>query len=91
MPEYLWWALLSEDVYRQATAITGSAQPTVPLRGIRKLHFPLPSLTEQQRVVMQLNEVRASATTLQQLQSEAAAELDALLPSVLDKAFRGEL
>ena len=29
--------------------------------------------------------------TLKRLQAETAAELDALLPSILDKAFRGEL
>jgi hypothetical protein len=29
--------------------------------------------------------------TLNRLQSETAAELDALLPSILDKAFKGEL
>ncbi len=28
---------------------------------------------------------------LARLQSETAAELDALLPSILDKAFKGEL
>ena len=28
---------------------------------------------------------------LKRLQAETAAELDALLPAVLDKAFRGEL
>ena len=29
--------------------------------------------------------------TLRPLQAETAAELDALMPSILDKAFRGEL
>ena len=29
--------------------------------------------------------------TLKRLQAETAAELDALLPSILDRAFRGEL
>jgi hypothetical protein len=28
---------------------------------------------------------------LKRLQAETAAELDALLPSILDKAFKGEL
>jgi hypothetical protein len=29
--------------------------------------------------------------SLKRLQAETAAELDAMLPSILDKAFRGEL
>jgi len=28
---------------------------------------------------------------IKQLQAETAAELDAMLPSILDKAFKGEL
>ena len=32
-----------------------------------------------------------SLDSLKRLQSETAAELDALMPSILDRAFRGEL
>jgi hypothetical protein len=31
------------------------------------------------------------ANAMKRLQAETAAELDALLPSILDKAFKGEL
>jgi type I restriction enzyme S subunit len=34
---------------------------------------------------------KAKIDTLKQLQAETQAELDALLPSILDKAFKGEL
>jgi hypothetical protein len=34
---------------------------------------------------------RAEVDALKRLQAETAAELDALLPAVLDKAFKGEL
>jgi type I restriction enzyme S subunit len=34
---------------------------------------------------------RAEVDALKRLQAETAAELDALLPSILDKAFKGEL
>lgn len=34
--------------------------------------------------------VHAQVDALNKLQSETAAELDALLPSILDKAFKGE-
>lgn len=34
---------------------------------------------------------RAQVDALNKLQSETAAELDALLPSILDKAFRGQV
>src|SRR5260370_26077455 len=92
VPAYLTWALSSSDVFDQATKVaTGSAQLTVPLRGIRNLKFTLPSLKEQQRIVAYLDNLKSKVDSLKQLQSETSAELDALLPSILDKAFKGEL
>ena len=49
--------------------------------------FPLPSRATQ----MSLREVRIEVDALKRLQTESAIELDALMPSILDKAFRGEL
>lgn len=51
------------------------------------LTIPLPSMEKQQ----QLREVKAKVDVLKQLQTETQAELDSLLPSLLDKAFKGEL
>lgn len=39
----------------------------------------------------QLVEIHAEVDTLKRHQADTAAELDALLPAVLDRAFRGEL
>lgn len=61
------------------------------LSDLRKVPVPVPSRSEQDRIVAELNEIRAEIDTLKRLQIETAAELDALLPSVLDRAFRGEL
>ena len=38
-----------------------------------------------------LDGLQAKVNALRELQSKAQEELDALLPSVLDKAFKGEL
>jgi type I restriction enzyme S subunit len=35
--------------------------------------------------------LHAKVDALKQLQSQARAEIDALMPSVLDRAFKGEL
>jgi type I restriction enzyme S subunit len=35
--------------------------------------------------------LQTQVDTLKRLPAEAAAELDALLPAILDKAFKGEL
>ena len=58
------------------------------------MNIPFPvglSLTEQQRIVTYLDDLQAKVDALKRLQSETEAELNALLPSILDKAFKGEL
>jgi type I restriction enzyme S subunit len=49
------------------------------------------SNVEQRRIVAYLDSVQARLASLRELQSETQEELGALLPSVLDRAFRGEL
>ena len=68
-----------------------SAQPKLNQSNARKIAFPLPSLDEQQEIVAHLDALQAQLDALRSLQRESAAELDALLPSILDRAFRGEL
>jgi type I restriction enzyme S subunit len=70
---------------------TGSAQPTIPLRAIRELPIPVPPLAEQRQIVAELDALQAEVDALKRLQAETAAELDALLPAILDRAFKGEL
>ena len=48
-------------------------------------------LPEKHRIVAYLDNLQAKVETLKRLQAETATELDALLPSILDKAFKGEL
>jgi type I restriction enzyme, S subunit len=58
------------------------------------IRVPFPSqlpLAEQRRIVAYLDSLQAKVDALKALQGETQAELDALLPSVLDKAFKGEL
>jgi len=58
---------------------------------IEALLIPLPALDEQRRIVAHLDALQAQIDRLKREQAEAAAELDKLLPSILDKAFKGEL
>lgn len=53
--------------------------------------IPVPSLTEQEHVVARLAAMEAKLSELEQLQRESALRIDALAPSILDKAFKGEL
>jgi type I restriction enzyme S subunit len=61
------------------------------LNDLRKVPIPVPTLAEQRRIVAELDTLQAEVDALKRLQAETAAELDALLPSILDRAFKGEL
>jgi hypothetical protein len=58
---------------------------------VRSLRSHIPPLPEQRRIVTYLDDLQAKVDALKQLQAETQAELDSLLPSILDKAFKGEL
>lgn len=49
--------------------------------------LPLPSMEVQQR----LKRIKGKVEALKTLHAQTAADLDALLPSILDRAFKGEL
>jgi len=90
--KFLWYILRSATIFNTAWSnTTGSAQPTIPLNAIRKFQIPVPPLDEQRRIVAFLDGLQAKVNALRELQSKTREELDALLPSVLDKAFKGEL
>ena len=53
--------------------------------------IPIPPLSDQRRIVAELEALQSQMDVLKKLQAETDSELDALLPSVLDKAFKGKL
>lgn len=61
------------------------------LDDLRQVPVPIPPLPEQRQIVAYLDGLQAKVEALKKLQTETAAELAALLPSILDKAFKGEL
>ena len=68
-----------------------SAQKNINLQILSPLPVPRVRLKQQRRIVACLDELQAEVSGLKRLQAETTAELDALLPSILDKAFKGEL
>lgn len=85
--------MLSPLVYEQQIIplCKGSAAPHLNIGALRKFAIRLPTLDEQRRIVVHLDALQARVDALKRMQAESSAELDALLPSVLDKAFRSEL
>jgi type I restriction enzyme S subunit len=69
----------------------GSSRDFFTQKILHRLRIPTPPLAEQQRILAELNCVQSQVSGIKTLQTETAAELDALLPSILDKAFKEEL
>ncbi|MBI5315141.1 MAG: restriction endonuclease subunit S [Nitrospirae bacterium] len=90
--EFLTWVLRAPYLQeRMKSQSRGDMIRHLVLREIRELTVPLPSIHEQRRIVAYLDGLQAKVDELKQLQAETADELAALLPSILDKAFKGEL
>jgi type I restriction enzyme S subunit len=75
----------------EATAKTTSGIWKINQGHVASFSVPLPPISEQRRIVAYLDYLQAKVDSLKRLQTETAAELDALLPSVLDRAFKGDL
>ncbi len=92
-PRYMFWVLrASTDVETYlAEKIRGATREGVNSAIVGGLPCRVPDLEEQRRIVSYLDGLETKLDALKLMQTETAAELDALLPSVLDKAFSGEL
>jgi type I restriction enzyme, S subunit len=91
-PEFLRKLMASPIVFREAWArITGTAQPTLPLGNLRTIPVSVPPLTEQQEIVRRVEGLFALADQLELRLAKARGQVDKLTPSLLARAFRGEL
>lgn len=72
-------------------AKTTVGQFNVSLGRIQKTGIPVPPLKVQAETLVLVKDFEDKKGTLRRLQQSTQAELAALLPAVLDKAFRGEL
>lgn len=89
-PDFIYLAV--EHAKKQALSeATQTTQPNINLGNLEQLDVPVPPLTEQRRIVAYLDNLQKQTDALKIAQAETSAALDALVPSILDKAFRGEL
>ena len=75
-----------QDASKQTTNLASINQ-----RQLKAFRVCQPPLPEQRRILAELDGLQAEVDALKRLQAETAAELDALLPAILDRAFKSEL
>ncbi|HEV3262061.1 MAG TPA: restriction endonuclease subunit S [Gemmataceae bacterium] len=69
----------------------GQGKPGLNLTNLRNLRLPVPPLPVQQRVVEDLGRLQERIHQLASQQAGSGEAVDAMLPAILDRAFRGEL
>lgn len=81
--------LTSEGLGKIGEASPGGAgrNRTLGLDALAKIEVPVPRIELQHW----FDELQEKVRALKRLQAETTAEIDALLPSILDRAFKGEL
>jgi len=72
-------------------ARTTAGQYNVSLGRLRAAKIPIPPLAQQHHIVAELDTLQAQVDAVKKFQVETTVELDALLPSIFDKAFNGRL
>lgn len=81
--------LTPEGLHEVGEASPGSADRnrTLSAKAFMRIPIPVPEYWKQ----LWFDSICTKVDALKRLQAETAAELDAMLPAILDRAFRGEL
>lgn len=90
-PDYFYCWLRSPLFVSAIDPGRSNGVPHISPSDIERIGFTLPPLAEQRRIVEYLDGLQARVEAVKRLQAETAAELGALLPAVLARAFRGAL
>ena len=90
--KWLYYMMQSPIIYSQANEkATGTAQKTVTLTVLRDFNLPLPPLSDQHRIVQEIESRLSQATETETYIENALQQAEALRQSILKKAFSGEL
>lgn len=87
---YLAWTLSAPQIH-QRIVVTGTGLQHIHLRDLRAVAIPIPPESEQEEIVRRVEALFALADRLEARLAKAQVHVDRLIPSLLAKAFRGEL
>ena len=86
------YLLNSDETYKRFRAkMEGAAITRLTLVKIKDFEIPLPPLSEQKRIVEELDALSEKVLQLQEIYTKQIANCDELKQSLLQKAFEGEL
>ena len=89
---YLFHWLISSDTMNKINATwTGATLPRANMNTVLDFKISVPSISEQQKIVSQLDSLSTETKKLETLYQRKLNELEDLKKSILQKAFSGEL
>jgi len=92
LPKYLLYALFSDTVIQQCNEMMiGAHYPALRIDQVARIKIPVPPLKQQKRIAEYFDQMIEAVNSLKELQRKTEEELQNLVPSILDKAFKGEL
>ena len=90
--KFLMYWLLSQRITDKINATwTGARMPRANMNKVLEFDISIPSIMEQQKIVVQLDELQEQTKKLEQIYEQKIKDLDELKQSILQKAFNGEL
>lgn len=90
-PDYFFAWLRSSTFAAAIDPGRSNGVPHISHKDIEAIPFDAPNRRQQRSVVAELDALHAKVDAVKTLQEETAAELHAMVPAILDKAFKGEL
>jgi type I restriction enzyme S subunit len=92
---FVWYWLqspLARDFIERKAKGTSPTMKKISQSIVMNIPFPTSiPIEKQKQIVAELDVLHAEVYKIKHLQIDSAAELDALLPAILDRAFKGEL
>ena len=92
---FVWYWLQSvraRDFIRRSAKGTSPTMKKISQSVVQQVPFPANlTLDEQEDIVRRIDALQASTNAVAGIQAETSTALDAILPAILDKAFKGEL
>jgi type I restriction enzyme S subunit len=92
LPKFISYCMNSKIIYNQAQKrIKGIGRPDLHLEEISEFYFPLVSIEEQQKIVIEIEDKMSVCDKMEEAIDEDLKKAELLRQSILKKAFSGEL
>ena len=90
-PDYFFMWLRSPHYVNAIDPGRSNGVPHISPKDVERINFALPSTDQQHRIVAYLDGLQSKVDELRRLQAQTQKELDAMMPSLLARAFAGDL